>query len=282
MQDFDDSRFVRFLYARNCDVGNVMSHVQWLTGSPAAAARTAAATIEYALMAKHELSLSNAVAWACLVSFWNGSNEDCGRYVAMLSDLAARHGIVTWRPVAIFFRGALACAQNGDPADGVDDLDRAVAEFRAIHHWARMPFYLAVLADALARCGRLVDAAATIQAALDRARAQNERWCAPEVLRIRAAILTAEGRPQDAEAVLVDAMALAREIGALSWRLRAANDLAKLWRGRSRADDARKLLLPIHGEFTEGFATRDLVVAADLLASFARPGDGEAAPQPDP
>jgi hypothetical protein len=35
--------------------------------------------------------------------------------------------------------------------------------------------------------------------------------------------------------------------------------------------------LPIYGEFTEGFATRDLVVAADLLASLARPGDGAAA-----
>ena len=72
-------------------------------------------------------------------------------------------------------------------------------------------------------------------------------------------------------------MALAREIGALSWRLRAANDLAKLWRMRSRADNARKMLLPIYDEFTEGFATRDLMVAADLLASLARPGDGEAA-----
>ena len=51
----------------------------------------------------------------------------------------------------------------------------------------------------------------------------------------------------------------------------AANDLAKLWRIRSRTDDARRVLLPIYNEFTEGFATRDLVVAADLLASLARP-----------
>ena len=76
--------------------------------------------------------------------------------------------------------------------------------------------------------------------------------------------------------MLVESMALAQEIGALSWRLRAANDLAKLWCVWSREDDARKMLLPVYNEFTEGFATRDLVVAADLLASLARPGDSEA------
>jgi len=71
-------------------------------------------------------------------------------------------------------------------------------------------------------------------------------------------------------------MALAEAMGALPWRLRAANDLAKLWRALSRADDARQMLLPIYDEFTEGFQTRDLLVAADLLASLARPGVGEA------
>ena len=125
--------------------------------------------------------------------------------------------------------------------------------------------------------GRLGEAETTIRTALDIARAQNEGWCLPELLRIQASILTAQGQTGEAEAILVESMALAREIGALSWRLRAANDLAKLWRARSRTDDARRMLLPIYNEFTEGFATRDLMVAADLLASLARPGDGEAA-----
>jgi predicted ATPase len=76
-------------------------------------------------------------------------------------------------------------------------------------------------------------------------------------------------------------MASALDIGALSWRLRAANDLTKLWRIRSRTDDARSMLLPIYNEFSEGFATRDLMVAADLLASLAHPADDSAAKDPD-
>jgi hypothetical protein len=247
-------------------------------GSPDTAARTAEATVEQALKIKHGLSLSNALAVAaCPVFFLSGRYEEAGRYVAMLDDQVARHGIVMWRPVALFYRSALTCAQGDAPADAVDDLERAVAEFRAINHWSRMPYYLGALADVLAKCGRLVDAANTIQAALDRAHIQRSRGCVPELLRIRASILTVEGRSADAEASLLESIEFAREIGALSWLVRAANDLARLWRGWSRADDARKMLLPIYNEFTEGFATRDLVVAADLLASLARPGDGAAA-----
>jgi predicted ATPase/DNA-binding winged helix-turn-helix (wHTH) protein len=278
LQDFNDSRFVRFLYARNVDIGNVLSNAQWLTGSPDTAVRTAAATVEQALKTKHELSLSNALAVAaCPVSFLSGRYDECGRYVTMLGDLVARHGIVTWRPVTIFYRGALACAQNEALAEGIDDLQRAIAEFRAINHLARMPYYLSAVANALARRGSFGDAETTIRAALNIARAQNEGWYLPEIVRIQASILTAQGRTDEAEALLVESMALAQQTGALSWRLRSASDLAKLWRAWSRGDDARKMLLPIYSEFSEGFATRDLVVAADLLASLARPGDGEAA-----
>jgi predicted ATPase len=100
---------------------------------------------------------------------------------------------------------------------------------------------------------------------LDIARAQNEGWCLPEVLRVQASVLTAQHRANDAETLLVEAMALAEQTGALSWQLRAANDLAKLWHSRSRTDEARHLLLPIYNRFSEGFGTRDLVVAAALI-----------------
>jgi predicted ATPase/DNA-binding winged helix-turn-helix (wHTH) protein len=278
LQDLTDSRFARFLYVRNVDIGNVLSWAQWLTGSPDTATRTAAATVEQALKTKHELSLSNALAVAaCPAFFLSGRYHECDRYVAMLDEQVMRHGIAIWRPTALFYRAALAHTQGDASSGTIDGLEQAIEEFRNVNYLARMPFYLSVLADALARRDRLADAGATIEAAFERAAAQNERWCVPELLRIRSSILAASGRPAEAETLLAQSMASALEIGALSWRLRAANDLAKLWRARSQADDARKMLLPIYGEFTEGFKTRDLVVAADLLASLAHPGDGEAA-----
>jgi predicted ATPase/DNA-binding winged helix-turn-helix (wHTH) protein len=228
VQDVNDARFMRFLYARNIDVGNVLSNVQWLMGDCDAGALTAAANVDYALAARHELSLSNALAFALPVFFLSGRHEESRRYLAMLDEQVMRNGIVTWRPLVLFYRGALASAPDDTPAAGIGDLQHAVAALRAIHHLVRMPFYLAVLADALARCGRLAEADTTIQAALDCAHAQNEQWCLPEVWRIHAAILVAAGCPDDAEAALRVSIAIADETGAVSWRLRSSRDLARL------------------------------------------------------
>lgn len=268
LKDSNDPRFARFLYDRNVDVGNILSHIQWLTGLPDTAARTAEVTIALGRKTGHELSLSNALAWASLTFLMSRRYQECGRFAAMLDEQIIRHGIVIWRPVAIFCRGAVACAQDHTAAEGLGLLEQAVGEFRAIRHLARFPFYLGGFADALAKCGRLVDAATTIQEALDCAHAQNEQWCVPELLRIRASILIAEVRPDEAETLLIESIALAEEIGALSWRLRSACDLAKLWRVSSRTHEARKMLQPAYDEFTEGFETHDLAAAAHLLASL--------------
>jgi predicted ATPase len=265
---FDDARLARFLYDRKVDIGNVLSYAQWLTGSPDSAAHTAEATVAQGLETRHGLSLSNALAVAaCPVFFMSRRYEECAHYVAMLDEHVRDHGILIWSPTARFYRGALACAQADPTGRGVDDLEQAVAEFRSINHWARMSWVLAVLADALAASGRLVEAATTIEEAIEWGRAHGERWSMPEVLRIQASILARQGRSDDAEEVLLVAIALARDIGGLSWRLRAAIDLARLWRSRARMNEARELLRPIYASFTEGFATHDLIVAADLIAA---------------
>lgn len=272
MVGLDGSRLSRFLYDRGVDIGNVLSYAQWLTGLPDSAARTAEATVEQGLKTKHGLSLSNALAVAaCPVFFFSRRYDECRRYSAMLDEEVKRHGILMWSPTARFFRGALACAQDDVPARGLYDLEQAVAEYRAINHAARRSWILAVLADAYARSGRLAEATTTIADALDWARSHSEGWCMPEVLRIQASILIIEGRIHEAETVLVDAIAVAEEIGGRSWKLRAANDLARLLRARSRMDEARELLRPIYSAFTEGFATHDLLVAADLLAASDGP-----------
>jgi predicted ATPase len=64
------------------------------------------------------------------------------------------------------------------------------------------------------------------------------------------------------------ALGWARRQGALSWELRTATSLARLWRDRGRADAARRLLRPICDRFTEGFGTADLKAAKALLAEL--------------
>jgi predicted ATPase/DNA-binding winged helix-turn-helix (wHTH) protein len=265
---FKGSYGVRYLSDPIVLVESVLSQVQWLTGFPDTAARTAASAVEHARASGHHLSMNNALSYVCPIYYWSGHYDECAHHVAMLDDNVVRHGLIARRPVAMFYRAALTCTQDCASSDGLDRLQQAIEEFRNINHLGRMPYYLGVLAYAFAQHGRIGDAEATIRVALDSARAQSAAWCLPELLRIRASILTALGEVDDAEALLVESMACAQQIGALSWRLRTASDLAQLWRTQSRALEAREMLLPIYGQFTEGFETRDLVIAADLLASL--------------
>jgi ATP/maltotriose-dependent transcriptional regulator MalT len=244
-----------------------LAQVQWLTGYPDTAAQTVEKAVELADQSMHHLTLNNILSYGCPIFFWSGHFEECGRYVAMLAENVTRHGLVARRPVATFYRAALVCMQDDRSPDGVEGLQRAIEEFHDINHLARMPYYLSVLADAQAVRGQFDNAQRTIKNAVDIAREQSEGWCLPEVLRVHASILTAQGMTEQAEELLGRAMALADEVGSPSWRLRAANDLAKLWCLASKEDDACALLSSVVNQFTEGFMTRDLLVAADIISS---------------
>ena len=265
------SYVIRYLSDPVILVRSVLTQVLWLTGSVDNAMRTAAAALDRAHQIQHHLSLNNILSYGCPIFYWSGQYQECDRWVAMLDESVARHGLVSRRPVANFYRAALGHTRADPSYDAVGGLERAIEEFREINHLARMPWYLSVLADALVHRDRLGEAETTIQSALDIAREQHEGWCLPEVLRVRASIHAARNQTDEAEALLSKSMELARDVGALSWRLRAANDLATLWCARSRTEDARQMLAPIYSEFTEGFATRDLMVAAALIDARVPP-----------
>ncbi len=64
-------------------------------------------------------------------------------------------------------------------------------------------------------------------------------------------------------------LAVARQQQAKFWELRAAISMARLWRDQGKRYEARELLAPVYGWFTEGFDTRDLKEARKLLDELA-------------
>jgi predicted ATPase len=72
------------------------------------------------------------------------------------------------------------------------------------------------------------------------------------------------------EACIQQALAIARRQQAKSWELRAAISLARLWQRQGKREEARTLLAPIYGWFTEGFDTLDLQEAKALLEALTR------------
>ena len=94
-----------------------------------------------------------------------------------------------------------------------------------------------------------------------------ERWFEAEANRL-AGEFSLKSPEQDAvkaQAYFEGALAVARQQQAKSWELRAAMSMARLWRDQGKPEQARELLAPLYGWFTEGFGTRDLKEAKALL-----------------
>ena len=92
-----------------------------------------------------------------------------------------------------------------------------------------------------------------------------ERWFAAELNRHKGQLLLRQGHAEAAEDLYCKALSIAREQEAKLWELRAAASLARLRRDQGRPDEARDLLAPIYGWFSEGFDTPDLKEAKALL-----------------
>jgi predicted ATPase len=111
---------------------------------------------------------------------------------------------------------------------------------------------------------RLEEALAGVDEALHRAEESESLWCMPEVLRIKGELL-AQHDGGAAEQILLRSLDWARRQQALTWELRSAATLARLWRKQGRLAEARNLLTPVYCRFTEGRQTFNLQVATLLL-----------------
>jgi predicted ATPase len=120
-----------------------------------------------------------------------------------------------------------------------------------------------------AKLGKLDDAWRCIDEATTLIETTKERWCEAEVYRVAGEVALLQRDTAKAKEYFERALAVARQQQAKSWELRAATSLARLWRDQGKQDEARELLAPVYGWFTEGFDTRDLKVAKALLNELA-------------
>jgi predicted ATPase len=131
------------------------------------------------------------------------------------------------------------------------------------------PALFALLAEAQRAAGQLAEAQATVATALAVAAQTGQPLFDADLHRLDGDLLLATGGSADEAAARYHrALAIAREQGARSFELRAATSLARLWRDQGKRAEARALLGPVYGWFTEGFDTRDLIDAKALLAEL--------------
>ena len=172
-----------------------------------------------------------------------------------------------WKALRNDAREVCLLALTGKAADAVQMITSGITAWRSTGATLWMPSFLSYLARAYAELGRFDDAWRCIGEAMTAIETTKERWCEAEVNRIAGEIALKSPEPDaaKAQAYFERALAVAREQQAKSWELRAAMSMARLWRDQGKRDEARELLAPVYGWFTEGFDTLDLKEAKKLL-----------------
>jgi predicted ATPase len=184
--------------------------------------------------------------------------------------LADARGAPYFRALGTAARGWLF-TETGKASDAVWAITSGITSLRSTGTTLYEPRHLSFLARAYAELGRLDDAWRCIDEAIDIVDRSNEKWCEAEINRVAGEIALEPLAPdkKKAEKYFDRALAVARQQRAKSWELRAAMSMARLWRDQGKPQQARELLAPAYGWFTEGFDTRDLKEAKVLLERLA-------------
>ena len=160
---------------------------------------------------------------------------------------------------------AWTLTREGLANESVAMLREAIAKYRSVNWAWHVPTYLIWLAEACRAAGRPEDGQLALSEARDLIEVTGHRISEAEMYRVSGELDLLCGRGKDAETQLNQAITIARNQGIRPFELRAATRLARLWQSQGKTTEARDLLAPVYGWFTEGFDTADLKEAKALL-----------------
>jgi predicted ATPase len=213
------------------------------------------------------------LAHALMCAWWTGwfvrsAAASLLQYADQTLALATEHGLEFFRANALLWRGwCLAALRRAE--QGVPLLTAGVAGRVELGFSMWRPLALTLLGDGCRMAGEWQAALGHIAEAQRLAETTREHWFQAETLRLRGEVLQAIGDCVSAEAGYREAIAIAQQQSARLWELRAATSLARLWRDQGKRTEARELLAPVYGWFTEGFGTPVLQEARAMLDELA-------------
>jgi predicted ATPase len=242
------------------------SQALWVLGHSDAALADAHNALKYAREINHAATLMYALHNTSLAQIFCGNYEAADAQLNEVVSLAEQKGALYWKANGVLVRGWIS-ALTSKASDAIQMLTSGLAAYRSTGSTNWVPLHLSYLAKAYSELNQFDKAWHHIGEAVRTVETTQERWCEAEVYRMAGeiALLSSELDAAKAEGHFQRALAGARRQQAKSWELRAAMSLARLWRDQGRVQQARDLLAPVYGWFTEGFDTRDLKEAKALL-----------------
>ena len=238
----------------------------WLLGYPDAALTGSHRALSDAREIGQAATLMGALVTAMLPHICCGNYVMGNLLVDELVALAEAKGTLLWDALGRILRGGMLTLK-GKSSDVVQMITSGIDAEKATGATFFIPWFASSLASAYAELGKIEDAWRCIGEAMTAAESTKEKWYEAEINRIAGeiALMTTEPDRAKAEEYFEKALTVAGRQQAKSWELRAAMSMARLWRDQGKRDEARDLLAPVYGWFTEGFDTLDLKEAKALL-----------------
>jgi tetratricopeptide (TPR) repeat protein len=264
---------VRFRFDLRVSAHYFQARILWLLGLADQSLRVVERNIEEGRASGHALTFCSVLGQgACPVTFLAGDLDAAQRYCDLLVEHTERHPIRLWNLWARAFRGVVT-AKRGDVPAGLEILRKELERAGDARFLPRFLLPLGELAAGLGAVGEVAQGLVTVDEALARCEARDERWYEAELLRIKGELLLHAGRQRsvaDAERHFDRAIEVARHQGAVFWELRTAVSLARLRISQDRDADAHRILTSACGKLTEGFATSDMRSAQAMIAQLSR------------
>jgi predicted ATPase/DNA-binding winged helix-turn-helix (wHTH) protein len=239
-----------------------LARTLWLLGFPDQAMGLAGTTSSEPATTD-PVSLCIVLIWGFCVFRWAGdwpSGEAC---IERLIPHADRHALTPYRAIGVGFRGEMLM-KRGEVVAGMDLLRSSMEIIRADRYGLYATEFNSLLAQGFAMRGHLDEALATIDETIARVKRKSD-LSMPELLRIRGEFLEQSGNEREAEDCFLRSSETADQQSALSWRLRASTNLARLRLRQGRWEEGRKPLADAYASFGEGFNTVDLKAAKRTL-----------------
>jgi class 3 adenylate cyclase/predicted ATPase len=244
------------------------AHVLWYLGYPDRALEAMREALSIAAELTHPWALVMINAFAALLRAYRREPHLVQQPAESVLKLAREHELAFFVGHATVLRG-WARVQQGEGEEAIADIRRGIAAYRATGAELESSYWLALLAEACATGDAVEEGLAALTEALDLVASTGVRFYHAELFRLKGEMLLKRAEPKQAQASFREAIRVASNQHAKLLELRAATSLARLWRNQGKPQQARELLAPVYGWFTEGFDTRDLKEAKTLLEELS-------------
>jgi len=248
----------------------VLARTLWVLGYSDQATALANRTVAAVEASGHPIPICIALIWTVSTQFgtgdWASAEGNINKFIA----LADKYSLDSYNAVGLGATGKLL-VKRGDAETGVKLLESSLQALHSRRYELHTAGFNSALAEGRAMLGQYDHALAIINETASMVEAGGNMFRMPELLRLKGLILSCRrtGDARAGEECLLQSLNLASQQSALAWQLRTALDLARLWIASGRTEDARKMLVPIYNQFTEGFECVDLKAARKLLREIS-------------